>query len=87
MYGYISPDGVVGQLFQEPPAMGTYHPDFASAIERLPEGVTTGWRRVNGEWLPPVEPEEPGIPELDKLKLRVAELTDAFDMLLGGMEE
>ncbi len=56
-YGYVGADNVVGQIFDDMPSPGTFHPDFLAHIEALPEGVTTGWRRVDGQWLPPVGPE------------------------------
>ncbi len=84
MYGYITPDGTVGQLFQRMPEAGLYHPDFLAAVIKLPTGITTGWRLIDGEWLPPLEPEPPGQDELEALRLRVDELTRALDALLGG---
>ncbi len=86
MYGYIRADGVVGELFEEQPPAGTYHPDFSARIEALPEGVTTGWRRDGGQWLPPEEQEPPEEPALETLLERILELEARIDELENRTE-
>lgn len=81
MYGYITPDGTVGELFEAVPPQDKYHADFLAAITELPEGVTTGWRRADSEWRPPEEPETPGVDTLEVLAGRIAEFEARLESL------
>lgn len=82
MYGYIDPEGVVGQLFQVMPEERRFHPDFIASIAALPEGVTCGWRRAGNDWLPPQEREGDG--GIAELVSRLEQLEGALEIMLGG---
>lgn len=56
MYGHITPDGTVGQLFESKPPAGRFHPSFCDAIVPLPDEVTTGWKKDGAQWHRPRQP-------------------------------
>lgn len=59
MYGHITPDGTVGQLFENKPSAGLYHPSFLEAVRLLPDGASTGWRYDGARFLTPAPPDQP----------------------------
>lgn len=43
MYGYISKENVVVQLFEEVPTNDMYHPEYLARVTLIPEGTLSGW--------------------------------------------
>lgn len=81
-YGYVR-DGAVGQVFDTAP---DFHPDYTKDVRPLPAGVTTGWRYVDGEYLPPAEPETRG-PSLEEQLLALQKQLRSLEEELGITEE
>ena len=81
MYGFVSVDGVVGQLFDSMPGEDRYHESFRAQIVALPEGVASGWRYINGEFSPPAPAEETEPLGYDE---RLNQIEEILDGMTGG---